>query len=149
MALRIGLVPTARYGIAFSAAIFVESIMLDESAVSYGPSLPSDEIQRPIRKIRTCQAEKATLLLGNRRSVTTITRAKAVLRGNALSRCRPEAESRAAHFMAHTSKVYTGAEAREERAKAESGQFPSTFCDPRDLNNSSPSIQLMLSQART
>lgn len=133
-----------------------DSFLIEQSALSYAPSL---SVLREIRRPRKASpssghSENTTLLafgnptFGN----LTIERAKIVLRSGATLEQLPEAEnevkSLAQLYGAGQSRVYTGAEAREGRAKEEAGKFSILhFATHGVLNDASPMYShIVLSQ---
>jgi CHAT domain-containing protein len=101
--------------------------LIERSAVSYAPSLTVLREMRALRDKRRAEAAPFTLLaLGNPLiGKETVERARLSLRDEKLFPLpEAEAEVRALGrlFGARRSKVYIGAEAREDRLKAEAGQ---------------------------
>ncbi len=132
-----------------------DSFLIEQSALSYAPSL---SVLREIRRSRQAspspgRAENKMLLaFGNPTfSDFTIERARIVLSGATLQPL-PEAEnevnSLALLYGVGNSRIYTGAEAREGRAKEEAGNFSVLhFATHGVLNNASPMYShLVLSQ---
>ena len=136
-----------------------DSFLIEQSALSYAPSL---SVLREIRRSRKASPPsggmKNTTLLafgnptfGDRPSE----RAKTVLRGGATLEQLPEAEnevkSLAQLYGAGQSRVYTGAEARERRAKEEAGKFSVLhFATHGVLNDASPMYShIVMSQGDT
>ncbi|MFN2511371.1 MAG: tetratricopeptide repeat protein [Pyrinomonadaceae bacterium] len=116
--------------------------LIEETAIAYAPSLT---VQREMTKRRkNNDAASATLLaLGNPLlGKETIERATLAVRDEKLDPL-PEAEQEARAlgqlYGAQRSKVYIGAEAREDRIKAEAGQVRVLhFATHGTLNNASP-----------
>jgi CHAT domain-containing protein len=118
--------------------------LLDNAAIAYAPSLTALREMTMRRKHRNPDTASATLLaIGNPLlGKTAIESARLALRDEKLDPL-PEAEQevRALGKMygALHSKVYTGAEAREDRVKAEAGQAGILhFATHGTLNNASP-----------
>jgi len=117
--------------------------VLENSAVSYAPSLT---VLREMTKARRRGAETARmslLALGNPAlGEETMARAALALRDEKLDPL-PEAEAEVKGlgrlYGAARSKIYVGAEAREDRAKKEAGDFQVLhFATHGVLNNASP-----------
>jgi CHAT domain-containing protein len=118
--------------------------LIEEAAVSYAPSLTVLREMSKQRRGREADVGASTLLaLGNPRvGKETIERAAVALRDVKLGPL-PEAEQEVKAlgrlYSAARSKVYTGAEAREDRVKAEAGQARILhFATHGTLNNASP-----------
>ncbi len=118
--------------------------LIENAAITYTPSLTVMREMTRRRKNRSANAAPATLLalgnplLGNE----TIKRATLALRGEKLDPL-PEAEQEVKalrqFYGASRSRVYIGAEAREDRAKTEAGQAGVLhFATHGILNNASP-----------
>ncbi len=128
--------------------------LLEDCAIAYAPSLTALREMTRLRDGKKDSTNYPTLLafgnpaLGNQ----TITRAKSVLMDEKLDPL-PEAERQVNTlkqiYGATKSKVYTGAEAREERAKAEAGGYRILHLATHGiLNDSSPMYsRVLLSQA--
>jgi CHAT domain-containing protein/Tfp pilus assembly protein PilF len=118
--------------------------LIERSAVSYTPSLTVLREMRARRDKRRAEASPSTLLaLGNPLiGQETVERARLSLRDEKLSPLpEAEAEVRALGrlYGARRSKVYIGAEAREDRLKAEAGQARILhFATHGVLNNAAP-----------
>jgi len=118
--------------------------VIERSAVSYSPSLTVLREMKEARARRQADPAAFTLLaLGNPAiGQETIARATLTMRGGKLDPL-PEAEEEvkalARLYSAERSKVYVGAEAREDRVKAEAGQARILhFATHSMLNNASP-----------
>lgn len=134
-----------------------DSFLIEQSALSYAPSL---SVLREIRRSRkasprTVRLENTTLLaFGNPTfGDQTTERPKSVLRsGGATLQQLPEAEnevkSLAQLYGVSRSRVYTGAEAREGRAKEDAGKFSILhFATHGVLNDANPMYShIVLSQ---
>ncbi|MBC7910784.1 MAG: CHAT domain-containing protein [Pyrinomonadaceae bacterium] len=128
--------------------------LLEERALSYAPSLSVLYEMEKQRKPGGGSANNATLLaFGNPAfGEAAAERTKIVLRSGAKPVPLPEAErevkSLAEMYGKTRSRVYIGAEAREERAKAEAGNYKILhFATHGVLNNLSPMYShLLLSQ---
>ncbi len=128
--------------------------LLEDCAIAYAPSLTALREMNRLRESRKDSAGAPTLLafgnpaLGNQ----IIARAKSVLMDEKLDPL-PDAERQVNAlkqiYGAAKSKVYTGAEAREERAKAEAGGYRILHLATHGvLNDSSPMYsRVLLSQA--
>ena len=118
--------------------------LIERSAVSYAPSLTVLREMMARSDKRRAEASSSTLLaLGNPLiGKETVERARLTLRDEKLSPL-PEAEAEVRGlgrlYGARRSKVYVGAEAREDRLKAEAGQARILhFATHGVLNNASP-----------
>ena len=117
--------------------------LLEEAAVSYAPSLTVLREMSRRRKGRGSEGAPATLLaLGNPQSGNDAVSSATSLRGGKLE-ALPEAEQEVKAlgrlYGAARSKVYTGAEAREDRFKSEAGQAGILHFAAHGLvNNASP-----------
>ena len=129
--------------------------LLEESALSYAPSLSvlyEMGKQRGLEKDN--RASGATLLAFGNPAFDEVAaeRTKVALRGGARPLPLPEAEKEvkllAEIYGQKLSRIYTGAEAREERAKAQAGDFKILhFATHGVLNNASPMYShLLMSQ---
>lgn len=128
--------------------------LIEDSAIAYAPSLTALREMNKLRDRKKDAASFPTLLafanpaLGKQ----TITRVKSVLMDEKLDPL-PEAERQVnvirQIYGALKTKVYLGAEAREERAKAEAGSYRILhFATHGILNDSSPMYsQLLLAQS--
>ena len=128
--------------------------LIEDSAIAYAPSLTALREMNKLRQRKKDSADSPTLLafanpaLGN----PTVTRVKSVLMDEKLEPL-PEAERQVnvirEIYGAPKTKVYIGAEAREERAKAEAGSYRILqFATHGILNDSSPMYsQLLLAQS--
>ncbi|HEY9432613.1 MAG TPA: CHAT domain-containing tetratricopeptide repeat protein [Blastocatellia bacterium] len=118
--------------------------VIERSAVSYAPSLTVLREMRARRDKRRAEAAPSTLLaLGNPLiGQETVERARLTLRDEKLHPL-PEAETEVRAlgrlYGSRRSKVYVGAEAREDRLKAEAGQARILhFATHGVLNNAAP-----------
>ena len=118
--------------------------LIEESAISYAPSLAVLREMIAVRGKRKASDQTAELLaLGNPAlGPQTVERVKLTLRDEKLDPL-PEAEREvkllAQLYGASQSKVYVGAEAREETAKSEAGRFRVLhFATHGILNDASP-----------
>jgi len=118
--------------------------LIERSAVSYAPSLTVLREMRARSDKRRAEPSSSTLLaLGNPLiGQETVERARLTLRDEKLSPL-PEAETEVRAlgrlYGARRSKVYVGAEAREDRLKAEAGQARIIhFATHGVLNNAAP-----------
>jgi CHAT domain-containing protein/predicted negative regulator of RcsB-dependent stress response len=118
--------------------------LLEDAAIAYAPSLTVLREMTRRRKHENPDTASATLLaIGNPLlDKTTIERAKLALRDEKLDPL-PEAEQEVSAlgriYGATRSKVYVGAEAREDRVKAEAGRASVLhFATHGVLNNASP-----------
>jgi CHAT domain-containing protein len=128
--------------------------LIEDSAIAYAPSLTALREMNKLRQRKKDSADSPTLLafanpaLGKQ----TILRVKSVLMDEKLDPL-PEAERQVnvirQIYGAAKTKVYIGAEAREERAKAEAGSYRILhFATHGILNDSSPMYsQLLLAQS--
>jgi len=128
--------------------------LIEDSAIAYAPSLTALREMNKLRQRKKDSTDSLTLLafanpaLGKQ----TITRVKSVLMDEKLDPL-PEAERQVNAirqiYSAPKTKVYIGAEAREERAKAEAGSYRILhFATHGILNDSSPMYsQLLLAQS--
>ncbi len=128
--------------------------LIEDSAIAYAPSLTALREMNKLRQRKKDSTDSLTLLafanpaLGKQ----TITRVKSVPMDEKLEPL-PEAERQVNAikqiYGAPNTKVYLGAEAREERAKAEAGSYRILhFATHGILNDSSPMYsQLLLAQA--
>jgi CHAT domain-containing protein len=125
--------------------------LIDDCAIDYAPSLTAlREMQRPPEGREKLSPGAPTLLAFGNPSMgkQTIARAGAVLMSENLAPL-PEAERQVKALQriygAQRSKIYTGAEAREERAKKEAGAYRILHLATHGvLNNSSPMYSYML-----
>lgn len=128
--------------------------LLEESSLSYSPSLSVLYEIAKRREPEEERASKATLLaFGNPVfSERAADRTKTALRGGARPLPLPEAEKEvktlAEIYGQKLSRIYTGMEAREGRAKTEAGEFKILhFATHGVLNNASPMYShLLMSQ---
>lgn len=118
--------------------------LIEDAAISYAPSLTVLREMTKRQKIEAAHASPATLLaLGNPTlGAETLKRAALTLRDGALDPL-PEAEQEVKAlgrlYGATRSKVYIGAEAREDRVKTEAGRAKILhFATHGVLNNASP-----------
>ena len=117
--------------------------LLEEAAVAYTPSLTVlREMTRRRKERGTANAPATLLALGNPQSGKETGGTTPALRGGALN-ALPEAEQEVKAlgrlYGASRSKVYTGAEAREDRVKSEAGQASILhFASHGLVNNASP-----------
>jgi CHAT domain-containing protein/Tfp pilus assembly protein PilF len=122
--------------------------LIETHAVSYAPSLTVLREMVKLRQRKTAGA--ATLLaLGNPAlGVETVTRAKTVLldeKFDPLPEAAAQVRQLAAIYGARRSRVYTGAEAREERVKKEAGNYRILHLATHGvLNDASPLYSHML-----
>jgi CHAT domain-containing protein len=122
--------------------VTADQFLIQEAAIAYAPSLTV--LREMMTRRKKNDAASATLLaLGNPLlGKETIERARLAVRDEKLDPL-PEAEQEARSvgqlYGAQRSKVYIGAEAREDRAKAEAGQVRVLhFATHGTLNNASP-----------
>ena len=118
--------------------------LIEDAAISYTPSLTALREMTKRRKNQSANSASATLLaLGNPQlGRETVNRAAQALRDEKLDPL-PEAEEEVKAlrrlYSASRSKVYIGAEAREDRVKTEAGQARILhFATHGMLNNASP-----------
>ncbi|MDQ1558116.1 MAG: hypothetical protein QOD32_1176 [Pyrinomonadaceae bacterium] len=102
--------------------------LVEDQAISYAPSLSVlREMTRRGRSL-TATAAKSLLAIGNPALVeATVAPARVALLGDAVAPSLPEAELQVKAlgqlYGASRSKIYVGAEAREERVKTEAGNY--------------------------
>ena len=128
--------------------------LIEDAAIAYAPSLTALREMNKLRDRKKDAASSATLLAFGNPALgqPSISRAKAVLMDEKLDPL-PEAERQVNSikqiYGAAKSKVYIGAEASEERAKAEAGSYSILhFATHGILNDSSPMYsQLLLAQS--
>jgi CHAT domain-containing protein/tetratricopeptide (TPR) repeat protein len=135
----------ALWDLPFQALLNDENrFLIEDAAISYAPSLTVLREMTRRRRRQSADAAPATLLaLGNPLvGKATVNRAALVLRDGNLDPL-PEAEQEVKAlrrlYGAARSKIYTGAEAREDRVKAEAGRARVLhFAAHGTLNNASP-----------
>lgn len=128
--------------------------LIEDSAIAYAPSLTALREMNKLRQRKKDAADSPTLLAFANPALgqPTIIRAKAVLMDEKLEPL-PEAERQVnvirQIYGAAKTRVYIGAEAREERAKTEAGSYRILhFATHGILNDSSPMYsQLLLAQS--
>ena len=124
--------------------------LVEDAAIAYAPSLTALREMNKLRERKKDAASSPTLLAFGNPAVgkQSISRAKSVLMDEKLEPL-PEAEQQVNAikqiYGAAKSKVYIGAEAREERAKAEAGSYRILHLATHGiLNNSSPMYSYLL-----
>src|SRR5438093_10181971 len=128
--------------------------LIEEAVLSYAPSLTVLREMTKRRQQQPANATSATLLALGNPAIGTVERAALALRDKKLTPL-PEAEQEARAlgqlYGAPPSKVYTGAQAREDRVKAEAGQASILhFATHGILNNAAPMYShLVLAQGDT